>query len=216
MNRLLVLAILIVGILISEALLTPATAFADIFTEVENASLSATELNRLLKGEVLVSEPASPSSGTRFVLAKILIDRPLETVWNTLYNQERLFKDEPHMRKVKILSSPSPNQQKVAYSLNISRLLPTFDYVTSVNFIPTERTVKFDRLSGSFRSFKGMAKLKPVENGRRTILFYALQVDPGFLIPQMVVRNVLRSELPGMLTHIKRNVHSVSPVLTGQ
>lgn len=216
MNRFFALWMLVLAAALTGSLLFPGPAAADIFTETQNTSLSNAELERLRKGEVIVSEPAGAKGGTRFVLAKALIDRPADTVWNALYDQERLFRGEPHMRKVQTLSKPSPNQQKVAYSLNISRLLPTFDYVTSVNYAPDTRSVKFDRVSGSFKSFKGMAKLKPVDNGKRTVLFYALQVDPGFMVPQMVVRSILRSELPGMLAHIKKNVHSTSPVLTNK
>ncbi len=214
MNRFYVPWMLVLATVLTGLLLPPAAA--DIFTEVEKGHLSAAELEQLRKGEVIVTEPASVGGGTRLVQAKILIDRPLETVWNSLYDQERLFKGETHMRKVETLSKPSPNQQKVAYSLNISRLLPTFDYVTSVQYAPASHTVRFDRLSGSFRSFTGMAKLKPVDNGRRTVLFYALKVDPGFLIPQVVVRSILKSELPGMLAHIKQNVQSTTPVLTNK
>lgn len=178
------------------------------------AAAGATSLEALRAGRVVVSESSRAASegGMRAVTAQMVINRPLTAVWQALMNQEGIFQNEPHMKKVSTLSKTPQGRQDVAYSLSISSLLPTFNYVTRIHFVQDAWTANFNRISGSFRAFRGSARLTPLDGGDKTLMTYALEVDPGFLIPQFVVRNILRSELPSLMNHIRAQVSSRSAV----
>lgn len=171
-----------------------------------------TETALLKRGEIVVNEvPTQAKNGTRQLLAKVLIDRPLEQVWQVLSKQDKLFQGDPHMKKVRVVKRPSPMQEFVEYTLSISRFLPTFVYTTQVDYSRPANKIHFHRVSGSFKEFEGFCQLAPAENGRKTLLSYGLQVDIGFLIPPFVVRQVLKKELPNILTHVENQVYQQFP-----
>jgi len=180
-------------------------------------AVSSSDLSKLKTGQILVTEEESARQGDlRYVMAKLWINRAPDVVWKNLQDQEGLFHGEPHMKQVKVVKVLSPKAQNVAYSLSISRLLPQFDYVTRVNFSDTSRTAQFERISGSFKSFKGFARLQPVsdkQNGVSTVMIYALQLDTGFFVPQFVTRSVLKGGLPDLMTHIRQQIYKRHPHL---
>ncbi|MBK8190650.1 MAG: hypothetical protein IPK79_09410 [Vampirovibrionales bacterium] len=177
-------------------------------------NVSQSEMTTLRQGGVLVREcPGVKNNSMRLVMARMIINRPMASVWTSLMNQENIFQNEPHMKKVSTLVKAPGGRQDVSYALSISSLLPTFNYVTRIQFIQDSWTANFNRISGSFKAFKGFASLSPVDEGQKTMMTYALQVDPGFLIPQFVVRNILKSELPSLMGHIRTRV--AAPSATG-
>ena len=135
------------------------------------------------------------------VEAKILIDRPPERVWPIVANPEKLMSRERKVKKVRLLSQ-TENRQEVAFSVSMTRLLPTFDYVLEQTLRPPTMVV-FRRMSGSFREIQGFWKLIPADGGRKTILLYHLSLDPGPLIPRRMLLGAIRADLPEMMRTIK-------------
>ncbi len=185
---------------------------ADFLRTVEKKELTPAELARLKKGEVLVLEEAK-GQRMRYVMAKVWIDRSPDRVWKTLSNQEALFKGDSRMKRVKVVKTIPPRTQHIAYTLSVSRLFPAFDYTTRVDFLKPSWLIQFVRMSGSFKSFKGFAKLKPIEGGQQTVMVYALQLDSGPLLPQFLVRTVLKSSLPDLMREVRHQVHSQNPCI---
>lgn len=201
------LQILAWGLLLAAVFVMPSAWACWKTTSAPAPAPQGPDLARMRQGVVLVSEcPKTPEAPMRSVMARMVINRPVDAVWTALMNQESLFRNEPHMKKVATVAKTLHGRQDVAYSLSISSLLPTFDYVTRIQFVPEAWTAHFNRTSGSFKSFRGFATLSPVDNGQKTLMTYALQVDPGFLIPQFVVRSILKSELPSLMGHIRSQV----------
>ncbi len=182
--------------------------------KVEKRPLTQAEWVRLKKGEILVSEESKQEGQRmRYVLAKVWIDRSPSKVWKALRNQEILFKDDPHMKEVEVVKTISTQTQHIAYTLSVSRLFPAFHYITQVNFLAKGSIIKFARLSGSFKDFKGFAKLRSFNHGQETVMIYALQLDSGPLLPQFLVRSVLKSGLPDLMRNIRKRVHNQNPCI---
>lgn len=167
-------------------------------------AIDTTEWGLLSQGKVVVKQNTAPSNTVPSVEAKILVSRSPDKVWPIVSNPEKLMSGEGKVKKVQILSQEG-NRQEVAFSVFMTRLLPTFNYVLEQNLIPPT-TVKFHRLSGSFRDIQGFWRLIPAENGQKTILVYNLKLDPGPLIPRSLLLGAVKADLPNMLQSAKRTI----------
>lgn len=170
------------------------------------------ELTALHQGKVLVEDEASstPTQASKKVVAKILIQRPVDKVWSTLRDQRNLYRGDPHIKAVKVLDQPSVAEEMVMYTLHVSSFLPDFTYTTHIRFKPMD-FITFRRTEGSFKDFQGYCRLIPSDHGKSTVFTYALQVDPGFFIPQFLMRQILRQELPDMIRNVQKTVYTRFP-----
>ncbi len=164
-------------------------------------AMDSQEWQTLSKGQVIVKQNPVPANAAPSVEARILIPRPPEKVWPVVADPEKLMREEEKVKKVKVLSR-SGNTQQVAFSVMMTRLLPTFDYVLQQNLSPPN-LLSFKRISGSFKDIQGAWRLFPVENGTKTILSYTLKLDPGPLIPKRMLLNAVKSDLPSMMKNAK-------------
>jgi hypothetical protein len=108
---------------------------------------------------------------------------------------------EPKVKSVKILSQDG-NVQQVSFSVYMTHLLPTFNYILEQDLYPSN-LVKFHRISGSFRDIQGFWRLVPADGGHKTILVYNLKLDPGPLIPRGLILGAIKGDLPNMLQNAK-------------
>ncbi len=164
------------------------------------AAIPPSEMSLLNKGQVVVKD-ADTSNKVPSVEAKILIPKPPKEVWSVVSNPKQLMQNEPKVKEIKLLSQQG-NTQELEYTVFMSKLLPTFNY-TLRHVAHPPYTVQFNRLSGSFKDFKGSWKLTPTDNGNKTILTYQLSLDPGPLIPDFLLMNFVKSDLPSMMNNVK-------------
>jgi ribosome-associated toxin RatA of RatAB toxin-antitoxin module len=156
----------------------------------------------LSKGQVVIQQnPGASKNDVPSVEAKILVSKPMSKVWSVVSEPETLMKHDPRVKKVKVLSR-SGNKQNVEFNVMMTRLFPTFNYVL-VQELSAPTTVRFHRVSGSFRDIQGAWKLLPGENANQTILSYTLKLDPGPLIPRPLLLGAVKSDLPNMMHHAK-------------
>jgi ribosome-associated toxin RatA of RatAB toxin-antitoxin module len=164
----------------------------------------------LSKGQVVIQQNAGESKGAvPSVEARILVSKPMNKVWSVVSEPETLMKSDPRVKKVKVLSR-SGNKQNVEFNVMMTRLFPTFNYVL-VQELSAPNTVRFHRLSGSFRDIQGSWKLLPGESANQTILSYTLMLDPGPLIPRSLLLGAVKSDLPNMMHHAKASIDKNAP-----
>jgi ribosome-associated toxin RatA of RatAB toxin-antitoxin module len=164
-------------------------------------AMGNSEWDSLSKGQVVIKQNAPSGNAVPSVEAKILIAKPPEKVWSVVADPETLMSQERKVQKVKVLSR-SANKQNVAFSVSMTRLFPTFNYVLLQELSPPN-LLRFHRISGSFKDIQGSWKLAPVDNGSKTILTYTLQLDPGPLIPRSLLLGAVKSDLPDMMRNAK-------------
>lgn len=160
--------------------------------------------SRLSQGQVVIRQHIPPSGSIPAVEARILVPQPPEKVWTVVANPQRLMSQERKVKKITMLAQQG-NRQQVAFTVAMTRLLPTFDYVLQQDLSPPSQ-LTFKRLSGSFRDIQGSWRLTPAENGTKTILSYTLKLDPGPLVPRGMLLSAVKADLPVMMNNAKQAI----------
>jgi ribosome-associated toxin RatA of RatAB toxin-antitoxin module len=168
------------------------------------AGHNANELTTLNKGGVVVKEANvidKSKDGPATVSAQILIPKPPSQVWPIVANPQDVMSQEKKVKKVQTLKQAG-NSLDVAYTVNYSSLLPTFNYTLRLDK-KQPSTITFKRLNGSFKDINGSWQLTPVDNGQKTILTYTLSIDPGFFAPKFLLVQAIKNDLPTMMKNVK-------------
>lgn len=175
--------------------------------------LSAQDVNGLLAGKITVSEGqinTTDESGNdpveKSMVARLVVDRPIEDVWGIVRDQPLMFSGDPRVKSVKVIDKLSPSEEKVAYDINIGRMLPDFNYTTQVRYSKPEE-VTFRRISGSFKDFRSQCRLYPIDHGKKTLVTYSMYVDFGMFIPKFVARAIIRQDIPSIAENVRKVVY---------
>ena len=64
-------------------------------------------------------------------------------------------------------------------------------------------------MRGSLQRLDGTWWLEPLAPDK-TLVFYSVDLDPGFLVPQFLVRRALRKDLPKVLAALRNRVSAAS------
>lgn len=176
-----------------------------------SVNLSEQELAKVRQGQVVIQPQNRTSKGKQGVLAKVLIERSPQQVWNVILDQEQVFQGDPYMKQVQLLKALPQNQQLVEYTLALSKLLPTFRYTLQVENHPQEKISRFKRVSGSFKDLEGFTQLIPMDNGQKTLMVYSFQVEPGFFAPKALFKHFTQVQIPQILKRTQQLVYTRYP-----
>lgn len=160
----------------------------------------------LSKGQVVVRQNQAAAHTLPSVEAKILVHRPIDKTWSVVADPLKLTQAENKVKKVKVLSR-SGNRQNVAFTVSMTPLLPPFSYVLLQELTPPY-LLQFRRISGSFRDIQGVWRLSSVDNGKKTVLSYTLQLDPGPLIPKSLLLGAVKSDLPNFMRNARTAIEN--------
>ena len=167
--------------------------------------LSTDQAKALARGEVV---PGLKTEGsTRFVTGTILIDQPPDKIWPVITNPyEFLGRISPRMKGVEVMTD-RVNMSIMKVTLDLSFLFPHFTYTVESNYRNNER-IDFHRVAGILRDFRGSWQVLPKASGK-TELSYSMYIDPGFPVPQWMIREGVRNELPKTLLAVKERVQAL-------
>jgi hypothetical protein len=162
---------------------------------------------RLAQGEVIVG--MKNDGATRFVTGTVMINESPERVWPVMVNPyEFQGKISPRMKNVEVMLD-KVNLSILKVTLDMSFMFPNFTYVVESKYENGER-IDFHRIGGVLKDFKGSWEMTPIGDGSKTQLTYSMFVDPGFFVPQWIVREGVKGELPRTLKGIKDRVESLA------
>jgi carbon monoxide dehydrogenase subunit G len=169
---------------------------------------SADEIQkRLANGEVIVGLKKQGATG--FVTGTILINAPPAKVWPIMVNPyEFMGRISPRMKRVEVVLD-KPDCSVLKITLDMSILMPNFTYVVESSYKNCER-ITFERTAGLPKVFKGTWDISPIDGGKKTRLDYATYVDPGFFVPQWLIREGMKNELPHILKAFRDRVEEVA------
>jgi len=160
---------------------------------------------RLQRGEVIVGIRDEGTS--KFVTGTVLINEPPERVWPIMVNPfEFLNKISPRMKHLEVVKDQA-ELSVLKITLDVV-LIPHFTYVVESKYENGAR-VSFRRVSGILKDFKGAWEVSPIADGSKTALTYSMYVDPGFPVPQWIVREGVKCELPRTLEALRTRVNAV-------
>jgi ribosome-associated toxin RatA of RatAB toxin-antitoxin module len=155
---------------------------------------------------VVVSQNDVANQSIPAVQAKILVHKPIDQVWKVVADPVKLASGEKKVRKVEVVSKRG-NQQNVAYTVAMAKLLPPFNYVVMQQLSPPS-AIKFHRVSGSFKDIQGSWGLSPAPTGKNTVLTYTLKLDPGPLVPKGMLLSAVKSDLPNFMRNTRSAIES--------
>jgi hypothetical protein len=167
---------------------------------------SVTPDEALDKGNIEVS--LRKKEGINFVVGKVLINEPPQKVWPVITNPyEFLGKISPRMRQVNVLVDKT-NYSLLKCCIHIGFFIPDINYVVASQYLPVQR-IFFKRVGGDLKDFRGMWDMEPSCDGAKTILVYSMYIDPGIPVPQWIIREGVKGELPRFLMAVRERVKSV-------
>lgn len=190
------------------SLLACTVSFSVLLGLIAQAAPPVSDATKLHQGEVVVKElPSKTKSKDSLpsVSAQIMISKPPSEVWKKVMQPERLMQREKKVKSIKVVSQTS-NSKDLAYIVEMSRLLPTFQYTLRHQPTSGPMTLSFWRLNGSFRDVQGSWNVAPIDGGKNSVLTYNISIDPGPLIPRMLLQTVLKADLPNMMNNVKTTV----------
>ena len=169
---------------------------------------SADEIQkRLASGEVIVGLKKQGETG--FVTGTILINAAPSKVWPIMVNPyEFMGKISPRMKQVEVVTD-KPDFSVLKITLDMSFLMPNFTYVVESRYSNCER-ITFERTAGVPKIFKGTWDISPIDGGKKTRSDYATYVDPGFFVPQWLIREGMKNEVPHILKAFRDRVEEVA------
>ena len=88
-------------------------------------------------------------------------------------------------------------------------MLPRFEYVTQIDYTKPNR-VHFKRVSGNLKDFESDCSLLALDSGQ-TLATYTMFVDFGMFVPQFVIRQFIKNDMPSMVTRVVQRVYQQSP-----
>jgi hypothetical protein len=151
-----------------------------------------------------------------YVVGTIVVDQPPAKVWPILTNP---FEFEtgfcPRVKTIGVLVD-KPNYSLMDCRFSMGFLMPTLKYTVATTYVPLS-SATFQSTSGDIKDFRGQWQLRPLGAGL-TEIKYCMYVQPGFFIPQWLVRRGLRNELPNTLIGLSDRIdaicnHKVTPVM---
>jgi ribosome-associated toxin RatA of RatAB toxin-antitoxin module len=166
----------------------------------------AMELRQKLdRGEIIVGLKNVGES--KYVTGSIVINEPPDQVWPIVSNPfEFKGRISPRMKEVQMMVDKH-ERSVMRVEMDVV-LIPHFNYVVESLYENSEK-IEFHRVSGTLKDFKGAWEMKPLENGK-TELSYSMFMDPGFFVPQWIMREGVKSELPHILEAVRKRVMAVS------
>lgn len=168
--------------------------------EVLPLDLGENEMALLSRGQVLVN---SVDSGRGFVQAAILVDVPVERVWSLIVDCPEAAKVIPNLKSCTILERHE-GWNIIEQRVGLSWILPDILCRFRADYDALQQ-IHFKSISGNLKEVEGHWYFVRTAGGEKTILFYSVYVNPGFYIPQWVVRLVLEADLPNLLISIREH-----------
>ena len=144
---------------------------------------------------------------SRYVTGSVIINEPPERVWPIVSNPfEFKGRISPRMKEVQMMVDKR-ERSVMRVEMDVV-LIPHFNYVVESLYDNNEK-IEFHRVGGTLKDFKGTWEMKPLEDGK-TELSYSMFMDPGFFVPQWIMREGVKSELPHTLDAVRKRVMAVS------
>ena len=169
-----------------------------------SSDLTDAQLLQLENGDVLVAVRQAQDPSKKTVEASILIDASAERIWQIMVNCSEIPTFVPGVKDCQVLAS-GHNWELIRHDVRWVWLFPKLSYVFMARY-QQNRQIDFSRIEGDLRDMRGSWRLTPMPHSGQTLVCYRVFLDPGFWVPQWLVRTSLKADLPAVLTALRTKV----------
>jgi hypothetical protein len=163
---------------------------------------------RLADGEIIVRTAFDAHERKGRVYAAVRIRATADVIWNVMTNCQDAVSFVPGLKRCRRLeSAPDGSWEIIEHEVKYSWLLPTVHYVFRADYQRPHR-IDFHRVSGDLKDQEGTWRLEESADSSATIVEYEVYLDPGFWVPEALVRHTLRRDLPAVLRALRDRVES--------
>jgi hypothetical protein len=149
-------------------------------------------------------DPAEQSGNAK---ATVRIHARREVVWSLITSCPESVALVPGLVACEVLeTAPDRSWQRIRHVMNYSWFVPKLTYEIRASYDQPSR-VSIERISGDLRILRGSWVLN--SDGDYTLAHYAVDLAPGFWVPQWIVRSALRHDLPKMLRALRSRAEAV-------
>jgi Polyketide cyclase / dehydrase and lipid transport len=157
--------------------------------------------------DIAISVSLDPAEQTGSASATVRIHASRETVWSLITSCPESVRMVPGLEICDVLETAQDQSwQKIRHVMNYSWYVPKLTYVIRATY-DRPSMVTIERISGDLRTLRGSWEL--TSDGDYTIAHYAVDLAPGFWVPNWIVRTVLRKDLPRMLRALRSRAESM-------
>jgi len=165
--------------------------------------LSAAEMQRVEKDEIVIRASLDASARRGTVRAAMLVDAPPAVVFAAMTRCADALKYVPHLQVCRFRElAPDSSWALVEHEIDFGWYAPRLRYVLRADLV-ADQSISFRQVSGDFKANEGRWELEPAE-GERTLLRYRVYIDPPGYVPNWLARSTFKRELPQMLTDLRR------------
>jgi hypothetical protein len=161
--------------------------------------------------DVAVSLDASQQSGSASATVRIRASR--EVIWSLITSCAEALHLVPGLIDCDVVeTAPDRSWQRIRHVMDYSWYVPKLTYEIRAAY-DQPSSVSIERVSGDLLILKGSWALQ--KDGDYTIAHYAINLAPGFWVPQWIVRAALRRDLPKMLRALRARAEFVQSRKSG-
>jgi hypothetical protein len=155
--------------------------------------------------QVAVSLDSKEQNGSASASVRIQASR--EVVYSLITSCSEALHLVPGLLVCEVVDTAADRSwQQIHHVMDYSWYMPRLSYVLRASYDPPSR-VSIERVSGDLRTLRGSWVLQ--SDGKFTIAHYAVDLEPGFWVPQWIERAALRRDLPKMLRALRSRAEFV-------
>ena len=167
--------------------------------------LSELQIEALKRGEILVDADVRSAENRGDVRAAVAIRASREVVFAAMSSCPAALEFVPHLKHCVVLeTAPDRRSQVIEHIVDLGWYLPGTYYVFRAEYDPGS-SVRFEHLRGDFSDNSGLWELRPAPGWEATIVTYRVHIVPRFYVPQWLIRQSLKRELPALLEALRQH-----------
>jgi hypothetical protein len=155
---------------------------------------------RLERGEILIESQLQSGGRGGAVIATLVIQAPVDTVFSAMSRCADALKYLPHLRRCHEWPGEGGSLM-VEHEVDMGWYAPRLRYVFRADLTPGRR-ISFRQVRGDFRINEGDWELQP--HGDGTLVNYRARVEAPSYVPAWVARLTLTREFPRMLSDLRK------------
>jgi ribosome-associated toxin RatA of RatAB toxin-antitoxin module len=147
-----------------------------------------------------------PAGQSGRAAATIRIHAPPEAVWPLIASCDEERRIVPGLLACDVLeTAPDHSWQRIRHVMDYSWYMPRLTYEVRATYHRPD-SVSVERTSGDLAKLRGSWTL--LGAGGDTVAHYVVEFEPGFWVPNWIIRAALKRDLPKMLRNLRARAES--------